>query len=197
VDDDARLLKRLRAGDEAGFVALVSAHHDAMVRLATTFVSSRAVAEEVVQDTWLAVVRGIERFEGRSSLRKWRLAILVNSARTTDKREARSIPIGDAGPGVDRARFDATGQWAAPPDHWVEDAEGRPGAGTNSPRRSAPPLAETPPGQRSVVMLRDVDDLRRDEVCELHALSPVNQRVLLHRGHAQLRQALEDTLVGH
>jgi RNA polymerase sigma-70 factor (ECF subfamily) len=193
VDDDARFLKRLRAGDEAAFVALVGAHHDAMVRLATTFVSSRAIAEEVVQDTWLAVVRGIERFEGRSSLRTWLLAILVNRARTAGTREARSVAIGDAGPAVDGARFDTTGHWAAPPEHWVEDAEARLGAAELAGRiRTA--LAELPPRQRAVVMLRDVDGLRSDEVCEVLALSSANQRVLLHRGRSQLRQALETAL---
>jgi RNA polymerase sigma-70 factor, ECF subfamily len=193
VDDDARFLKRLRAGDEAAFVALVGAHHDAMVRLATTFVSSRAIAEEVVQDTWLVVVRGIERFEGRSSLRTWLLAILVNRARTAGTREARSVPIGDAGPAVDGARFDTTGHWAAPPEHWVEDAEARLGAAALAGRiRTA--LAELPPRQRAVVMLRDVDGLRSDEVCEVLALSSANQRVLLHRGRSQLRQALETGL---
>jgi RNA polymerase sigma-70 factor (ECF subfamily) len=193
VDDDARFLKRLRAGDEAAFVALVGAHHDAMVRLATTFVSSRAIAEEVVQDTWLAVVRGIERFEGRSSLRTWLLAILVNRARTAGTREARSVAIGDAGPAVDGARFDTTGHWAAPPQHWVEDAEARLGAAELAGRvRTA--LAELPPRQRAVVMLRDVDGLRSDEVCEVLALSSANQRVLLHRGRSRLRQALETAL---
>ena len=193
MDDDARFLKRLRAGDEAAFVALVGAHHDAMVRLATTFVSSRAIAEEVVQDTWLAVVRGIERFEGRSSLRTWLLAILVNRARTAGTREARSVAIGDAGPAVDGARFDTTGHWAAPPEHWVEDAEARLGAAELAGRiRTA--LAELPPRQRAVVMLRDVDGLRSDEVCEVLALSSANQRVLLHRGRSQLRQALETAL---
>ena len=164
-----------------------------MVRLATTFVSSRAIAEEVVQDTWLAVVRGIERFEGRSSLRTWLLAILVNRARTAGTREARSVAIGDAGPAVDGARFDTTGHWAAPPEHWVEDAEARLGAAELAGRiRTA--LAELPPRQRAVVMLRDVDGLRSDEVCEVLALSSANQRVLLHRGRSQLRQALETAL---
>ncbi len=164
-----------------------------MVRLATTFVSSRAIAEEVVQDTWLAVVRGIERFEGRSSLRTWLLAILVNRARTAGTREARSVAIGDAGPAVDGARFDTTGYWAAPPGHWVEDAEARLGAAELAGRIRAA-LAELPPRQRAVVMLRDVDGLRSDEVCEVLALSSANQRVLLHRGRSQLRQALETAL---
>jgi RNA polymerase sigma-70 factor (ECF subfamily) len=193
VDDDARLLERLRSGDEAAFVTLVAGHQDAMLRLASTFVSSRAVAEEVVQDTWLGVVRGIDRFEGRSSLRTWLLAILVNRARTAGTREARSVAVGDAGPTVDRARFDASGGWSSPPEHWVEDAEQRLGAAELATHIHAA-LEQMPARQRAVVTLRDVDGLESDEVCELLSLSPGNQRVLLHRGRSQLRQALEAAL---
>jgi RNA polymerase sigma-70 factor (ECF subfamily) len=193
VDDDARLLERLRSGDEAAFVTLVAGHQDAMLRLASTFVSSRAVAEEVVQDTWLGVVRGIDRFEGRSSLRTWLLAILVNRARTAGTREARSVAVGDAGPTVDRARFDASGGWSSPPEHWVEDAEQRLGAAELATHIHAA-LEQMPARQRAVVTLRDVDGLESDEVCKLLSLSPGNQRVLLHRGRSQLRQALEAAL---
>jgi RNA polymerase sigma-70 factor (ECF subfamily) len=194
VDADAPLLlARLRAGDEAAFVGLVAAHHDTMLRLASTFVSSRAVAEEVVQDTWLAVVRGIERFEGRSSLRTWLLTILVNRARSAGTREARSVPIADAGPAVDRSRFDASGHWSSPPEHWVEDAENRLGAAALATLiRDA--LAELPARQRAVIALHDVDGLRAAEVCEILSLTPSNQRVLLHRGRSHLRQALESAL---
>jgi len=193
VNDDARLLERLRAGDEAAFVSIVADHHNAMLRLASSFVSSRAVAEEVVQDTWLGVVRGIDRFEGRSSIRTWLLAILVNRARTAGAREARSFPIGDATPAVDRSRFDATGHWSSPPEQWVEDAEDRLGAAELATRiRSA--LTEMPARQRAVVTLHDVDGLRSEEVCEVLALSKANQRVLLHRGRSYLRHALEAAL---
>jgi len=193
VDDDARFLERLRAGDEAAFMALVARHNDAMLRLASTFVSSRAVAEEVVQDTWLGVLRGIDRFEGRSSLKTWLLAILVNRARTAGVREARSVALADIGPAVDRARFDAGGGWSAPPEHWIENAEERLGAAALAPAiREA--LERMPPRQRAVVTLRDVDGLDSDEVCEVLSLSQVNQRVLLHRGRSLLRQALEDAV---
>jgi len=195
VDDDARFLERLRAGDEAAFVALVARHHDAMLRLAANFVSSRAVAEEVVQDTWLGVLRGIDRFEGRSKLRTWLLTILVNRARTAGVRESRSVAVGDAGPAVDRARFDASGAWASPPEHWVEDAEERLGAAALSAHINAA-LERMPPRQRAVVTLRDVDGLDSDEVCEVLALSQGNQRVLLHRGRSQLREALEAVMAG-
>ena len=193
VDDDARLLERLRAGDEAAFVALVALHHDAMLRLASNFVSSRAVAEEVVQDTWLGVLRGIDRFEGRSSLRTWLLAILVHRARTTGVREARSVAVGDATPAVDRTRFNAAGAWASPPEQWVEDAEERLGAAALAAHIHAA-LEQMPPRQRAVVTLRDVDGLGSEEVCAVLSLSQANQRVLLHRGRSQLRRALESVL---
>jgi RNA polymerase sigma-70 factor (ECF subfamily) len=193
VDDDERLLERLRAGDEAAFGALVAAHHDAMLRLASNFVPSRAVAEEVVQDTWLGVLRGIDRFEGRSSLRTWLLAILVNRARTTGVREARSIAVGDATPAVDRARFDVSGAWSSPPEQWVEDAEERLGAAALAAHIHEA-LEQMPARQRAVVTLRDVDGLDSDEVCAVLSLSQANQRVLLHRGRSQLRRALEAVL---
>ena len=193
--EDLLLLERLQAGEEAAFVMLVGHHHDAMLRLARTFVRSSAVAEEVVQDTWLGVVRGIDRFEGRSSLRTWLLAILVNRARTAGTREARTIGLADAEPAVNHARFDTSGAWSTPPQHWVDDVEDRVGAAAlGDALRQA--LAAMPARQRAVVMLRDVDELESDEVCEVLALSPENQRVLLHRGRSRLRQALEATIGG-
>jgi RNA polymerase sigma-70 factor (ECF subfamily) len=194
-DEDLRLLERLRAGEEAAFVTLVAHHHDAMLRLARSFVRSTEVAEEVVQDTWLGVLRGVDRFEGRSSLRTWLLAILVNRARSTGAREARTVPIQDAEPAVDHGRFGADGAWSLPPHHWVEDVEDRVGAtALGGTLRAA--LAAMPDQQRAVVMLRDVDGLDSDEVCDVLALTPGNQRVLLHRGRSRLRQALEDEIGG-
>jgi len=191
--DEAGLLERLRGGDEAAFVTLVNRHHDAMVRLAATFVASRALAEEVVQDTWIGVLRGIDRFEGRSSLRTWLLSILVNRARTTAVRESRSVAIGDPTGVLDRSRFDETGGWATPPEHWIEDAEERLGAAALAARlREA--LQGLPARQRAVVMLRDVDGLDADEVCAVLAISAGNMRVLLHRGRAALREALASTM---
>ena len=102
MDADASLLRRLRDGDEQAFAALIERYHSSMLRLALSFVPSQAVAEEVVQDTWLAVLRGLDRFEERSSLRTWLFTILVNRARTTGVREARSVPVADAGPGRGR-----------------------------------------------------------------------------------------------
>jgi RNA polymerase sigma-70 factor (ECF subfamily) len=195
-DEDLQLLMRLRSGDEDAFVMLVSRNHDAMLRLARTFVHSHAVAEEVVQETWLGVLRGIDRFEGRSSLRTWLLAILVNRARSTGTREARSVAASDSEgfvAAVDAARFDSSGAWSSPPDQWVDDLEERIGAeALRGQILSA--LTGMPERQRAVVMLRDVDGLRSDEVCNVLDLTPANERVLLHRGRSRLRQALEDEI---
>jgi len=190
-EEDLRLLERLRAGEEAAFVTLVAHHHDAMLRLARTFVRSGAVAEEVVQDTWLGALRGIDRFEGRSSLRTWLLAILVNRARSAGARESRTVALEDSAPAVDHARFDATGAWSVPPQHWADDVVDRVGAAALGDALRAG-LAAMPAQQRAVVMLRDVDGLSSDEVCRVLALTRSNQRVLLHRGRSRLRQALED-----
>jgi RNA polymerase sigma-70 factor, ECF subfamily len=189
-EPDADLLARLRAGDERAFVTLVRRHHAAMLRLAACYVPSAAIAEEVVQDTWLGVLRGLGGFEGRSSIRTWLYRILVNRARTAGERERRSVAIGDAGPAVDRSRFDATGHWAVPPEHWVDDADDRMDAAKLAGRlRSA--IDELPERQREVVTLRDIEGLTGEEVCSVLDISEGNQRVLLHRGRSRLRQALE------
>jgi len=190
VDDDMDLLQRLRAGDEQAFVVLVRRYHDSMIRLASSFVPSQAVAEEVVQDTWMGVLRGIGGFEGRSSFRTWLFRILVNRARTAGARERRSVAIGDAGPAVDQSRFDAAGAWVAPPEQWIEDIDDRLRAGKMAHRiRSA--IEELPSRQREVVTLRDVDGLSSDEVCHVLEITDGNQRVLLHRGRSRVRQVLE------
>jgi RNA polymerase sigma-70 factor (ECF subfamily) len=190
VDDDTELLDRLRAGDEQAFVVLVRRHHDPMIRLACSFVPSRAVAEEVVQDTWMGVLRGIGSFEGRSSFRTWLFRILVNRARTAGARERRSVAVGDAEAAVDASRFDEAGAWTAPPEQWIEDIDDRLRAGKLADRvRSA--IAELPARQREVVTLRDVEGLSSDEVCGVLEISDGNQRVLLHRGRSRVRQVLE------
>jgi RNA polymerase sigma-70 factor, ECF subfamily len=189
-DEDAELLERLRAGDEQAFVILVRRHHAAMLRLARGYVPSMAVAEEVVQDTWVGVLRGIAGFEGRSSVRTWLLRILVNRARTAGTRERRSVAIGDPEPAVDGSRFDDTGHWALPPEHWIEDADSRLDAAKMAGRlRSA--IDDLPGRQREVVTLRDIEGLTSEEVCSVLDISEGNQRVLLHRGRSRLRQVLE------
>jgi RNA polymerase sigma-70 factor, ECF subfamily len=195
MESDEELLRRLRAGDERAFVMLVERHNGPMLRLALSFVPSRAVAEEVVQDTWLAALRGLAAFEGRSSLKTWLFSILVNRARTTGVREARSVPIADAGPVVDASRFGPDGAWAEPPEHWIEEAENRVDAVKLADLLRV--LLDTLPArQREVVLLRDVDELSSADVCDVLAISEANQRVLLHRGRAKLRQALELELGG-
>jgi RNA polymerase sigma-70 factor (ECF subfamily) len=192
-DPDSELLGRLRSGDEQAFVFLVERYHGSMLRVATAFVPSRAVAEEVVQDTWLAALRGLSRFEGRSSLRTWLFRILVNRARSTGVREQRSVPVADAGPAVDATRFGVDGAWIAPPEQWIEEAESRLAAGKlNVLLRAA--LEGLPDRQREIVTLRDVEGMSSQEACEVLGISEANQRVLLHRGRSKLRSALEAEL---
>jgi RNA polymerase sigma-70 factor (ECF subfamily) len=185
MEPDAELLRRLRGGDEQAFVALVERYNGSMLRLALSFVPSRAVAEEVVQDTWLGVLRGLAAFEGRSSLRTWMFSILVNRARTTGAREQRSIPVADAGPVVDASRFGPDGRWSAPPEHWTEEAEDR---------IEAAKLADLL--RTGIAGLRDVEGMSSAEVCQVLAITEANQRVLLHRGRGKLRQLLEAELGG-
>jgi len=193
-DPDAALLARVRAGEEAAFMELVRRHEAALLRLARSYVPSAAVAEEVAQETWLAVLRGLDGFAGRSSFKTWLFQILVNRARTTGVRERRSVAV-DAGPSVDPGRFDSGGAWSAPPRHWVEEIEERLSAGALAPAIDAA-LAGLPPSQREVVLLRDVDGLSAPEVCQVLELSDANQRVLLHRGRTRLREAIEGELGG-
>jgi RNA polymerase sigma-70 factor, ECF subfamily len=185
----------VRAGEERAFVELVTRHQASLLRLARAYVSSAAAAEEVAQDTWLAVLRGLDGFQGRSTFRTWLMHILVNRARSTGVREHRSVAVGDAGAAVDASRFDTSGAWMSPPQHWIEDTDERLTAeALSAPIRTA--LEMLPPRQRRVVILRDVDGLTGAEVCEVLKISAANQRVLLHRGRSQLRQAIEAGLGG-
>ena len=191
MDPDGELLHRLRSGDERAFVSLVERYHEPMLRLAASFVPSRAVAEEVVQDTWLAALRGLEAFEGRSSLKTWLFRILVNRARTTGSKEQRSVPVADPEPAVDPTRFGGDGGWSDPPEHWIEAAERRMEAGKLADRVRGW-LGELPARQREVVLLRDIEGMSSEEVCAVLALTEGNQRVLLHRGRSRLRQLFEN-----
>lgn len=189
-DPDAQLLDRLRAGDEQAFVTLISRYRPSMLRLAAGYVPSQAVAEEVVQETWLAVVRGVSRFEGRSSVRTWLFRILVNRARSAGERERRATAVPDPSAAVDPARFDPAGSWSLPPEHWVDLVDNRLMAQEMADRvRSA--IMDLPARQREVVALRDVEGLSSGEVCDVLEITEANQRVLLHRGRSRLRQVLE------
>ena len=202
-EDETALIDRLRAGDERAFTAMVERHHAAMVRLAEQFVSSRAVAEEVAQDAWLALIQGIERFEGRASIRTWLFRIVANLARTRARRDVRTRPFSsfgdggdEGGPTVDPERFlpadhRAAGHWAAPLRPWgrgadeiVQDADGRAAI-----ERA---IARLPENQRAVITLRDLEGYESSEVCNILGLSDVNQRVVLHRARAAVRKALEE-----
>jgi RNA polymerase sigma-70 factor, ECF subfamily len=189
VDVDVEMLSRLRDGDEEAFVTLVGRYQQPMLRLARCFVPSQAVAEEAVQDTWLGLVRGLERFEGRSTFKTWLFRILVNRARSAGSREHTTAPM-ESLHAVDPSRFDAQGHWADPVDRWVEESDARLDAAAWTPiLKSA--LDDLPPRQRLVVLLRDVEGLSHDEACAVLEISVGNQRVLLHRGRSQLREILD------
>jgi RNA polymerase sigma-70 factor (ECF subfamily) len=187
VTDDRELVERLQAGDEAAFVELVRTYQTRLQRLAESVVSSRSVAEEVVQDTWLAVVRGVERFEGRSTLKTWLFHILLNRARTAAGKEHRAPPLADDDLGE---RFDAKGAWATPPVQWAEEVDDRLVA-EHLVDRVRVFLPELPEAQRQVLLLRDIEGLPAPDVCKLLGVSDGNQRVLLHRARGHLRQQLE------
>ena len=194
--DEAALLDRLRSGDEAAFAALVRTYQTRMLRLARGFVPSQDVAEEVVQDTGLGVVRGIARFEGRSSVATWLFTILVNRSKSAGQRERRYwSPMGVEVDHEAPEHFDASGAWAPAPEVWAEDAEDRLVAAKLAARARAC-LDRLPPTQREVVLLRDVEGLDAAEVCSVLGISDANQRVLLHRGRARVRCGLAEQ-VGH
>jgi RNA polymerase sigma-70 factor (ECF subfamily) len=187
-------LARLRTGDRAAFEAIVRTWSPAMLRVARQYVHNHASAEEIVQETWLAVVRSLDGFEGRSALRTWVFRILMNVARRRGRTEARTMIELDA-PTVDPDRFrDSDDPW---PGHWREEAVPRdwgpePALLADELRGVlASALAELPERQRAVVELRDVHGLDSEEVCALLSLTSTNQRVLLHRGRARLREILE------
>ena len=190
-------LAALRAGDEGAFRRLVAEHSSALLRLALIHSPSRAVAEEVVQETWIAVLRGLDGFEARSSLRTWISRILIRTAGRRAASEGRSLPFsavaGEDEPPVDPARFHRDGPWAG---HWiqppVDPAERVLGAEVREHIERAIAALRSP--QREVLVLRDVEGWPAQEVSELLELTPGNQRVLLHRARAKVRQALEDLL---
>jgi RNA polymerase sigma-70 factor (ECF subfamily) len=206
-EDELHLLERLRRGDEAAFATLIERYHRLMIRLAMIYVSRPAVAEEVVQETWLAVLQGLGRFEGRSSLQTWIFRILANRARTRGEREGRYVPfsaLGDAGgdasePTVDADRFlsadhgRASHHWAARPASWDAIPEDRFLAQeTRIYIQNA--IATLPANQQTVIVLRDIKGWTSEEVCNVLSISETNQRVLLHRARAKVRGVLEQYL---
>jgi RNA polymerase sigma-70 factor, ECF subfamily len=199
--EDLALVERLRAGDETAFMELVDQLQPAMLRVARMYVSSTAVAEEVVQDAWLGVLRGLHRFEGRSSLRTWIFRILTNIAKTRGQREGRSLPFASlAGddldaPAVDPGRFDSPegssrGRWSTLPDDWTGIPEDRL-LGHETLDVIGRVIATLPPMQAEVIRLRDALGWTSEEVRNALDLTETNQRVLLHRARAKVRSALE------
>ncbi len=192
-ESDAALVDALRAGDEAAFVSLVRRYHSRLLRFAETLVPSRAVAEEVVQDTWLGVVKGIHRFEGRSSVRTWLFRVLVNRARSAGAHEPRHVPIGPDDMLSDR--FGGDDHWCDPLESWSDRIDSELVARELAQRVLAC-LTQLPVAQRQVMTLRDVEGLDAVETCQLLGLSDANQRVLLHRARARMRSILEVEMRG-
>jgi RNA polymerase sigma-70 factor, ECF subfamily len=200
--NEARLLEALRAGDESAFTELARAYHASLLRVAQIYVSNRAVAEEVVQETWLAVLQGLDRFEGRSSLKTWIFSILTNRAKTRAVRERRTIPFSALQPervpepALDPERFRDPddprwpGHWAVPPQAWPEDRL----VAAETRDKLAGAIEALPGSQRAVISLRDLEGWSAEEVCNALGISETNQRVLLHRARSKVRKALEEYL---
>jgi len=197
--DYDRLVAALKSGDETAFAGLMDAYNSSLLRVATIYVGSRAVAEEVVQETWLGVVRGLDRFEGRSSLKTWIFKILTNTASTRGARERRCVPFSsltdDDGSPLDPDRFFGSdhdrypGHWSVGPTPWETPEEGLLAGETREVILSA--IDALPPSQRAVISLRDVEGWSSADVCDALELSEGNQRVLLHRARTKVRCALE------
>ena len=196
-------MEALRAGDERAFEQLVRMYQAALLRVAQIYVSSRAVAEEVVQETWLPVLNGIDRFEGRSSLKTWIFRILANRAKTRAQRDSRTIPFSALRrpdtvpePAVDADRFNDPehqrwpGHWASPPTAWPEEQL----VADETLRVIGDAIEQLPASQRAVITLRDVQGWSAEEVCNALELTETNQRVLLHRARSKVRRALEEYL---
>jgi len=204
--DEQRLVEALRAGDERAFETLIERYHRPLLRLALMYVPSRAIAEEVVQETWLGVLQGLGRFEGRSSLKTWIFRILTNRARTRGQREGRSIPFSAAwspetdpgDPAVEADRFlpfeqQGAGHWVSHPRDWDVLPEER--LISQETRDQIQQAIDALPGsQREVITLRDVEGWSSEEICNVLGISESNQRVLLHRARSKVRHALEHYL---
>jgi RNA polymerase sigma-70 factor (ECF subfamily) len=192
---------RLRAGDEAAFRALVESNHGTMIAVASGYVKTRAAAEEVAQDAWLAVLKGLDRFEGRSSLSTWIVRIVMNKAMTWGGRESRSVPFSslaaddEGGPAVEPERFrpggeSFAGNWQSFPADWAALPEEKL-LGRETLEMVKREIGELPEAQRTVITMRDVAGCSAEEVCEALEISGANQRVLLHRARSRVRAAIE------
>ena len=192
--DERALIQALKRGDEQAFRRLVAEQQKSMLAFARTFLRDPAAAEEAVQDTWLALISGIARFEERSSLKSWTFAVLANIARAKAKRNGRSVSFSDMGyndPAVDPDRFSGDGSWLSPPGRWSEINPERIVGGKQLLAHAIAVLETLPPNQRAVVTLRDLEGLSPEETCAILEVSEANHRILLHRGRARIRAALE------
>jgi len=205
--DDVALVAALRAGDQDTFAALVDKLYMPMLRLALLYVPSRAVAEDVVQETWLGVLQGLNRFEGRSSLKTWIFRILTNRAKTRGEREHRSIAFSSLQPDnaeADEPTVDPQQFWPADHPQWANGWVSYPRIWEEMPEERAltgelrtqieQVVAALPPNQREVITLRDIEGWSAEEACTLLSLSEANQRVLLHRARAKVRTAIDQYL---
>ena len=202
--EEVALVDALRRGDEKAFATLIDRYHSALFRLALMYVATKEQAEDVVQETWIAVLNGIDRFEGRSSLKTWIFRILVNRAKTKGVRESRSVPfsslvseLDEREPSVDPARFQERGRtagaWAAPPESWEGIPEDRL-LSSEARARVEEAIAMLPDTQRAVITLRDLKGFTAQEACDVLGLTEANQRVLLHRARSKVRARLEEYL---
>ena len=199
---DTELIPALLRGESQAFADILEAWSPGLKRLARSFVRSEALADEVVQETWKAVITGLPRFEGRSSLKTWVFTILANRARTRSVREARTVPMSsvgsadDEGPSMDPDRFASGGGWLRPPNSWDVDSPESLMLAREGAQVIEDALALLPTQQRAVVILRDMEGVSAEEACNLLGVSESNQRVLLHRGRSKLRAALARHLDG-
>ena len=201
--DEQRLVRALREGDEQAFASLLDLYHGSLVRFARLFLRCREDAEDVAQETWLGVVRGLNCFEGRSSLKTWIFRILSNIARSRAAREGRTIPFSSLPgpddepfePSVEPERFLDSGRWASAPASWCEMPEGHL-LSWETLERVREAINRLAPVQRQVISLRDIEGWSSEEVCALLKISPENQRVLLHRARSRVRRELEAYVAG-
>ncbi len=206
--DEAGLVQALQRGDETVFSAVMEEYSGSLLRLAMSFVPSRAVAEEVVQETWMGVLEGVGRFEGRSSFKTWLFRILTNRAKTRGTREKRYVPFGlpgsdsdgDDGPSLEDSLFvtegSGEGHWADPPQGWEADTPERALLSKECRLAIEEAISGLPDNQRQVITLRDVEGVSAEEICNILSISETNQRVLLHRARTKVRRVLDPYVRG-
>ena len=206
--DEPGLVRALQAGDEQVFAAVMDWYSGSLLRLAMSFVPSRAVAEEVVQETWMGVFEGIHRFESRSSFKTWLFRILTNRAKTRGMRESRYEPLGlsassgetEEGPSLEDSLFvtegSRMGHWKAPPDAWEPDTPERALLSKECRVAIEQAIARLPPTQRQVMTLRDIEGVGSEEICNILEITETNQRVLLHRARTSVRRELNPYIQG-